>query len=762
MTVRLRLLLVLTSLVFFAAHVRNLPRTLEDLDSVNFALGVEKFDVGDHRPHPPGYPVYIALAKASTAIVRAAAPSWDRDRAAAGGLALLGLIAGSAAVLVFTDFWMAVGLGPAPAFFAAILAIVSPLFWFTAARPLTDTPALVAAVAIQTLFIRGLRAMRAAPPTLPRRWLWAALASGLLIGLRSQTMWLTGPLLVWCAADLALARRGRDALALVGAAALGALLWALPLVWLSGGLHRYLALLGSQGQADFYGVEMLATTPTWRLLRIALFRTFVWPWVSPALGYAVLLCAGFGLVLLVARGRRIFAAVLLSFWPYLVFHLTYQETLTLRYALPIVVPIAGLAVIGLSIVRTRYAAIAVATAAAVCLWLAQPRLELYAREGSGLFRAFQDMQRALPTMPERPILRMHHQVWWGIQRELDWYRPSWDVGPQPHPGEREWLAIVDHWRSGSTGPIWFLTDVSRTDIAVFDPRARSLRGQYELPAEARRLMPTPRLEDINWWEIRRPGWMLGNGWALTPELAGMTAADRAAPHQRGAEAFLLRRSTPLTLMIGGRYLSPAGSSPAVVTADLDGRVVAQWRLSGDPIWFVQWIDLPNGTGDGAGPYARLTVRVAADDPAKPAALVGLEQFDAAPPEDVILAFAEGWQEPEEDPRTGQSWRWTSDRSVLQVRSGPGDFTLTLAGESPLKDFDHAPTVVVLAGSRELGRFSPTSAFTQEIDLPGSALSAAAGRITIQTNLTFVPGERGPTPDRRRLGLKLTKVEIRRK
>ena len=28
--------------------------------------------------------------------------------------------------------------------------------------------------------------------------------------------------------------------------------WAVPLVWMSGGLHRYLALLGSQGAADFY------------------------------------------------------------------------------------------------------------------------------------------------------------------------------------------------------------------------------------------------------------------------------------------------------------------------------------------------------------------------------------------------------------------------------------------------------------------------------------------------------------------------------
>jgi hypothetical protein len=760
MTPRLRVLILAASAVFFVSHVRALPRTLEDLDSVNFALAVEKFDVGDHRPHPPGYPVYVALAKASTSVLRAVAPSWDRDRSAAGGLALLGLLAGTAAAFVFTEFWIAAGLTPAVAFFAALLAIVSPLFWFTAARPLSDAPALVAAVAVQTLFMRGLRLVRTASATpFPRRWLWAALASGLLIGMRSQTMWLTGPLLVWCAGELAVARRGREALALIGAAAIGALLWAIPLVWLSGGLQRYLSLLGSQGAADFYGVEMLATTPTWRLFKIALYRTFIWPWVAPALAYVVLLLSAAGAVVLIRRGPRLLAAVLLGYWPYLLFHLTYQETLTLRYALPLVVPVAGLAAVGGTIVRTRYAAIPIAAVAAASLWLAQPRLDAYARQPSGLFHAFQDMQRALPAMAEPPVLRMHHQVWWGIQRELDWYHPYWDVGPQPHPGQREWLAIVNHWQSGLTRPVWFLTDITRTDIAAFDARNRTRRGQYELPAEVRRLMPTPRLEDVGWWEIRRPAWMLGNGWSLTPELAGMTASDAAGPHQRGAEAFLLRRPAPLTLMIGGRYLAPGGSPPGILTAELDGRAVSQWRLSGDPIWFVQWIELPSGTGDGPGPYATLTVRVTSDDPARPAPMVGLEQFDAASSRDVSAAFAEGWQEPEEDPRTGRSWRWSSDRSVWQVRSPAEDLLLTVSGESPLKYFDRAPQVVVRAGDRELGRFTPTSDFTQQIDVPAAALAAASGRLTIETDLSFVPAERGPSPDRRRLGLKIYDMHI---
>ena len=51
------------ALIFFALHLPYLPASLEDLDSVNFALGVGHYDVARHQPHPPGYPVFILIAK---------------------------------------------------------------------------------------------------------------------------------------------------------------------------------------------------------------------------------------------------------------------------------------------------------------------------------------------------------------------------------------------------------------------------------------------------------------------------------------------------------------------------------------------------------------------------------------------------------------------------------------------------------------------------------------------------------------------------
>jgi hypothetical protein len=59
----LRKAIAALAVVFLAAHLAFLPLSLEDVDSINFALGVADFDVAKHQPHPPGYPVFIGLRR---------------------------------------------------------------------------------------------------------------------------------------------------------------------------------------------------------------------------------------------------------------------------------------------------------------------------------------------------------------------------------------------------------------------------------------------------------------------------------------------------------------------------------------------------------------------------------------------------------------------------------------------------------------------------------------------------------------------------
>src|SRR5438876_1235260 len=46
-----------------ASRILSRSHLLYDLDSVNFALGMRRFDPAAHQPHPPGYFLYVYLAR---------------------------------------------------------------------------------------------------------------------------------------------------------------------------------------------------------------------------------------------------------------------------------------------------------------------------------------------------------------------------------------------------------------------------------------------------------------------------------------------------------------------------------------------------------------------------------------------------------------------------------------------------------------------------------------------------------------------------
>jgi hypothetical protein len=205
-----------------------------------------------------------------------------------------------------------------------------------------------------------------------------ALLTGLAIGFRSQNAVLTVPFL----AGVLLDRIGRGvAGVLIGCAvagAIGILAWGIPLVVASGGLDAYLAALGSQAGEDFAGVEMLYSNPSPRLVAFALLRTFIHPWDSVLLGAVVCALAGIGAVSLLVRDRRTVAAVFLIAAPYLAFHLLFQDTTFVRYALPLVPPVAFLAVCGLGVVAREASVLATGALAVWAVAIAAPVLTAYA------------------------------------------------------------------------------------------------------------------------------------------------------------------------------------------------------------------------------------------------------------------------------------------------------------------------------------------------------------------------------------------------
>jgi len=99
-------LIVLLAGIFLTLHLPYLPRSLEDLDSINFALGVRQFDVAHHQPHPPGYPVYMFIAKAVYTAVPDEARALGLVSVLSGGLGVLAI-----AATAFAGFLHYIGIG---------------------------------------------------------------------------------------------------------------------------------------------------------------------------------------------------------------------------------------------------------------------------------------------------------------------------------------------------------------------------------------------------------------------------------------------------------------------------------------------------------------------------------------------------------------------------------------------------------------------------------------------------------------------------
>jgi hypothetical protein len=50
---------VLLFLAAFALYFFTHSPALDEIDAVQFAMGVRSFDLWHHQPHPPGYPLFI-------------------------------------------------------------------------------------------------------------------------------------------------------------------------------------------------------------------------------------------------------------------------------------------------------------------------------------------------------------------------------------------------------------------------------------------------------------------------------------------------------------------------------------------------------------------------------------------------------------------------------------------------------------------------------------------------------------------------------
>jgi hypothetical protein len=136
----------------------------------------------------------------------------------------------------------------------------------------------------------------------------------------------------------------------------------------------------------------------------------------------------------------------------------------------------------------------------------------------------------------------------------------------------------------------------------------------------------------------------------------------------------------------------------------------------------------------------------------------IEQFDLQDADAIVWGYDTGWQEAEYAPTTGV-WRWTSDRATLRILGPPSNVRVTFSIESPLRYFATGSRVRISAGDRELAVATMADSKDVTVDVPSAVLASSHGLVTIETDQTFVPAERGGPPDRRRLGLRIFGVRV---
>jgi hypothetical protein len=450
----------------------------------------------------------------------------------------------------------------------------------------------------------------------------------------------------------------------------------------------------------------------------------------------------------------VFLAV--AFVPYAIFHLLFHEVVTVRYALPLAVPIAYLAASALEWAGTAVLVGGIVLLAVWSLAVSVPAAVTYGREGSPAFRALRSIERTAQRgeddrgtgLPPVNAIGLHAVA----RRAAHWEGSALPAPVLTASHGREWLTLVKEWRSNPRAVIAFVADPRRTDLALIDPRSRRLVERYRWGFVEPPFVGGARPGNSDLYVMEPPGWMLDHGWALTAEIAGVTERHKFGPYRKPSVAWIRARAEKALLMIGGRHLGSADEPQVHISMSLNGHPLESRDV---PAGFFFWlVPVPAGALAGAEPYVPLEVRSEAADGQGRQIAVALEQFDLQSAGTPMVGAEAGWQEPEYNPLNARSWRWTTERATLWVRPVGRDVTLALTGESPLRYYDTAPTVRVTVGGREAARFNPSSDFTQTIVLPSELLAASDGRVVIETDKWFVPGDRDGSPDRRHLGLRI--------
>lgn len=708
------LLLTLAAVALFLLRVPFLPPTLDDLDSLNFDLGVHDYDASAHRPHPPGYPIFILLAKPVHFLVG--------NHAAA--LALLSVLFGSLSVFPLY-FLMRELASRRVAALASLLTVTCPVVWFNGVRPMSDLTGLFAVLTSQGLLVRGALGIDRQDRHGQRFWYLGVVAAGLAMGVRLQALWLVGPVLLFGWARSREVRWG-SIWCMVGSLAI----WAVPMVYLSGGPATYIQSLNLTLR-EALEWEPLVSAFTIRRAMFSFWDVLGAPWGPSWLALPVLAAAAAGGALWLRMNRRALAWTCLIVLPYALYHYFFQWSQVLRYAIPItpfVALLAAVAVVKLTAPsRAATAVVGLAFATASAAWTL-PALTEYHQVSSPAARALASVRR---FVGEDVVVSGHHV----FGRHLSSLPPDLTV-LSTVPTE-EWRPLFRYWKEGGRRPLLYLGDPMRTTLLLMGGGRRTSLGQWRWSPRLERLLQGERPLQVELTRLDPPSWFADSGFLMSPE-AGSPSEVAAAHHVLYVEPM----PTPRPLIVSGT-LTALGETE--LTLHVGEAVYTRWQLGGA---FTVRTMLDGLPGDAYVPVSFVSP--------KPVLFTDVWLDDEAQP---AIQPGRGFYLPERA-ADARLFRWVAPEAEATVYLPSTAAFLTIRGWIPVKYYQLPVTLRLNWNGRPLASLPISdSTFQFQTTLSMPAGGDRWGSLELSSSHRFVPDERQWNGDHRVLAIRIDELSL---
>lgn len=211
-------------ILFLLTIITRIPFTskyLYHMDSVQFALALDRYDVTIHQPHPPGYFLYVMLGRLLNIFLHDANSVFVTISIFFSGLTVVAVY-----FLGKEMFEQKTGL------LAALIAIASPCLWFHGEVALTYV--------VEAFFSTFTALLCWKIYQGKHRYIWySAVFLGIAGGIRQNTLIFLLPLWFFSVRRV----RWQSVIASLGVMCLTVLLWFIPMIMMTGGLNAYLAAL---------------------------------------------------------------------------------------------------------------------------------------------------------------------------------------------------------------------------------------------------------------------------------------------------------------------------------------------------------------------------------------------------------------------------------------------------------------------------------------------------------------------------------------